>query len=46
MEPESDDYGAALRQVLAADPLRLESSDWEEPLRLQSDTGFSHGLGW
>jgi uncharacterized protein len=23
MEPESDDYGAALRQVLAADPLRL-----------------------
>ena len=23
----------------------LESHFWEEPLRLQSDTGFSHGLG-
>ena len=24
----------------------LESSTGEEPLRLQSDTGFSHRLGW
>ena len=26
--------------------LGLESSTGEEPLRLQSDTGFSHRLGW
>jgi len=44
LRPVITSLGFAILEPMAA-PAILESPDWEEPLRLQSDTGFSPGLG-
>ena len=41
----SDDGKDASCRIILKTNIR-ESSTGEEPLRLQSDTGFSHRLGW